>query len=118
MIGNYELRVVGKLDRKLPSGRLFVSTAFVTDSADPYETAVGHPQYNEGELIIVETYRSEAEARKGHLKWAARMLDTPLPKYLESRPRSHISSLLPDEYGKKYYRSDHESDCESGYKEK
>ena len=55
---NYESRSLGRYEED----NLFVSTALVTDSDDPYETAIAHPFYNEGTIVIVETYDSKDDA--------------------------------------------------------
>lgn len=56
-------------------GTTYVSTARVTDGELPYETAIEHPAYNGGRMMIVEAYASKASALRGHAKWL-RMLQT------------------------------------------
>ena len=80
MANNYDERMVARY--KSDDGKLFISTAAVVDSDDPFETAVAHPRYNEGKLIIVETYSSRELAKAGHDKWLAKMTSTDLPKEL------------------------------------
>ena len=79
MMDNYESRKVG--NNKLPNDG-FVSTARVTDSSKPYETAVKHKDYNDGQIIIVEMYDTIEEAKIGHKKWKTIMLNTNLPNQL------------------------------------
>jgi len=81
MACNYEERVVGRYDDE-DDIRFYISTAAVSDSADPFETAVAHPRYNDGELIIVETYASKELAAAGHEEWVAKMTASDLPKEL------------------------------------
>lgn len=59
-----------------------LSTAFVRDGLKPYETAVSHPDYNDGMPIIVEAYDSVDEAKCGHARWVATMKADPLPDML------------------------------------
>ena len=61
---------------------LFVDTCAISDSEQPYETAVGHPLYNSGELIIVEMYDTREDAAAGHVRWVETMTATELPTYL------------------------------------
>ena len=70
MIGRYE------------EGDIFVSTAAINDSDDPYETAVAHPYYNDGHLVIVETYSDLKSAKSGHKKWVSIMTRPELPAVL------------------------------------
>lgn len=58
MIGDYEDRKVARYK----NGDVFVDTCRVTDSDQPYETAVIHPAYNNNHLIVVEMYNSKEEA--------------------------------------------------------
>ena len=78
MLGNHDDRMVGRYE----TDDLFVDTCLVTDVEDPYETAVGHVEYNNGKLIIVETYKTESEAKAGHDRWVDTMLQDNLPESL------------------------------------
>ncbi len=78
MIGNAEERRVATYKKN----GLFVDTCLVTDSDKPYETAVAHPAYNKGKMIIVELYDTKEEAKKGHDKWLKRMTTGKLPETL------------------------------------
>jgi hypothetical protein len=72
---------------------LYVDTAAVSDGDHPYETAVAHPDYNDGEMIIVEAYDTKKEAQVGHVKWVERMT-TNLPEELVDCANSHISQMI------------------------
>lgn len=87
--GNYEQRKVGCDDFEWG----FISTAAVSDGAKPYETAVQHKQYGDGNMVIVEAYDTKAEATKGHAKWVATMTADVLPKVLKDCCNSDISQL-------------------------
>ena len=78
MVGNYEDRMVARF----AEGDLFVSTARVSDSTQPFETAIGHPNYNEAKLVIVEQYDTRDEAMAGHERWLAEMTADVLPTSL------------------------------------
>lgn len=72
---------------------LLVSTIQATDH-DGYETAIAHPDYNDGALIIVECYDSEDEARMGHAKWPATMTTKELPDVLTDNPCDFFGDML------------------------
>lgn len=74
----YEERVVSRFEGL----GFLVDTAEVQDSNDPYETAVEHPYYNDGKMIIVETYANKEAAQEGHDKWLEIMTTEPLPAAL------------------------------------
>lgn len=90
MAGNYEDRKVGRWNGE---NNDFVSTALVTDSLHPYETAICHPDYNNGNLIIVEMYASKKDAIKGHEKWVKVMTSDKLPDSFVDVSSSEISQL-------------------------
>ena len=87
MIGNHAERMVGHYEE----GEVFVDTALVTDANEPYETAVAHPNYNEGEIVIVEMYPYENLAKEGHEKWVKIMTAKELPSELVDVGTSAIS---------------------------
>lgn len=87
--GNYESRKVARYD----SDGLMVSTARVSDGAQPFETAVRHPSYNEGKVVIVEAYDDHASAQAGHNRWVALMTSEALPDKLVDCCNSEIGSL-------------------------
>jgi len=76
---------------------LFVSTAFVNDGSHPYETAVKHKDYNNGEMVIVQSYDSKDAAQKGHKEWIKLMTSNKKPKELLDCFNSEISQLLGEE---------------------
>ena len=90
MIDNYKERKVDRLE----DGDLVIDTASVTDSKNPYETAIKHPSYNEGEWVIVETYKTKEEAIIGHKKWVDIMTSNILPRKLKDASTSFPSMLL------------------------
>lgn len=79
MLDNYEDRKVDRYEE----GDMAISTCSVTDSPQPYETAIMHPEYNGGEHIIVEQYDTAELAQEGHDKWVKVMTATSLPKLLK-----------------------------------
>lgn len=90
MLGNYEDRKVARYEKS----DLLVSTAQVTDSDYPFETAVGHPNYNKGKLVIVEHYESRVAAEQGHKRWIKTMTQKRLPKSLKDVSTSEIAKLV------------------------
>ncbi len=80
-------------------GDLYVSTVWINDSEKEYETAVAHPLYKEGKLIIVECYDSEEEAQIGHDKWVKIMTQEKLPSVLEDNNTSVIGTVLRESQG-------------------
>lgn len=80
MIGSYESRKVARYEKN----GLLVSTCEVYDSEYPHETAVAHPDYNNGMAIVVESYDNKKNAEEGHLKWVEIMTSEKLPSVIES----------------------------------
>ena len=78
MMGNYASRKVARFEKD----DLMVSTCSVTDADKPYETAVAHPSYNDGKIVIVEDYNTVEEAQTGHDKWVKTMTAKKLPATL------------------------------------
>ncbi len=89
MLFNAEQRKVGTYKK----GGLFVDTCEVSDSDEPYETAVAHKKYNKGDIVIVEMYDNLKESEKGHKKWVKKMTSKKLPKELKDVSTSHIAKL-------------------------
>lgn len=89
MMGNYEDRKVDRFEE----GKLMVSTANVNDGKQPYETAICHSEYNNGEHIIVEGYDSKDEAQKGHDEWVKRMTNENLPDSLIDCANSEVQEM-------------------------
>lgn len=89
---NYEDRKVGRWNSE--DGFKMVSTARVADGREPYETAVQHPKYNSGKMIIVECYSDKDAAIKGHAKWLKMTQEDTLPKTLVDCGNAVISQLI------------------------
>lgn len=89
MLNNYEDRKVDKYKE----GDIFISTVKVSDSSSPYETAIGHPLYNNSDLIVVEEYDSIESAKNGHKKWVKTMTEGTLPEVLEDVSSSTIGKF-------------------------
>lgn len=52
-----------------------MGTCAVTDSEEPFETGICHPNYNSGKWVIVEMYNSKERAQAGHDKWVKILRD-------------------------------------------
>lgn len=79
MMGTHEERKVATYDKD----GIFIDTCMITDSNRPYETAVEHPKYNNGTMIIVEMYDTKEDAQKGHDRWVEKMTAKELPKSIK-----------------------------------
>ena len=90
MAGNYEDR---KVDLHTDGDDIMVSTVYVTDGRKDYETAVQHPEYNNGGMVIVECYDTKEEAQAGHNNWVIAIRDEPLPDKLVDCKNAKISQL-------------------------
>lgn len=101
MINTYEERVVASFCE----GGVYVDTALVTGADKPYETAVVHPRYNAGELVIVELYDTKEEAQAGHDRWVARMTASELPKELVDVSSADIAKLRDMAEGNEGWRT-------------
>jgi hypothetical protein len=91
MMGNYEQR---KIDRFEGKNGLIVDTCAVSDSTQPFETAVQHSKYNSGKWIIVELYSTEEKAQTGHKKWVETMTAKKLPKSLTDVSTATIKTMF------------------------
>ena len=89
--GSYEERRVGRYDDE--NVGLMVSTASVNDGAHPFETAVAHPEYNDGAMVIVEAYDTKEDAKVGHERWVTTMIAKELPKQLVDCCNSEVGQL-------------------------
>lgn len=70
MYGTYEERKVANFKGLDCEGNNFtLDTCRVTDSKQPYETALMHPFYNDNEWVILESYDTKEESQAGHNKW-------------------------------------------------
>jgi len=89
MAGNYEERKVAHYEEE----KVMVDTCRVDDSDADYETAVEHPAYNNGSMVIVETYDTKEEAQGGHDKWVTIMTSRSLPDRLFDVSTAAIKKL-------------------------
>lgn len=88
---DYEQRMVGRWDSA--DGRMLVSTAFVRDGFRHYETAVKHPAYNYGKMVIVEAYDTKEAATEGHTRWLGLVETDALPEVLVDCLNCEISVI-------------------------
>lgn len=91
MADNYEDRKIDRWESK--DGLQMVDTCTVNDGRKPYETAVLHPDYNNGKMVIVECYDTKDDAQIGHDKWLNLVLNNKLPSALVDCANSEISQL-------------------------
>ena len=91
-IGNYEDRKVAR--EHFPSCDAFLSTCRVSDGLKEYETALEHPKYNSGKLIIVESYDTKEEAMEGHLRWQKLIIDNALPETIVDCMNGEAAELI------------------------
>lgn len=89
-VGNYADRRVARDDFDWG----FISTARVSDGRKPYETAVEHPEYNDGKMVIVDCYDTKADAAAGHAKWKKRMTAKRLPASLTDVANAEVAQML------------------------
>lgn len=96
MIDNYEERKVDRFERTNEHGEtdLIVDTCLVTDSKQPYETAVSHKAYNNGKWIVVGTYDAKEEAQTGHNRWVEKMTSEDLPDIIIDVSTAGTAGLL------------------------
>lgn len=92
MIGTYKERKVAHFDSK--DKTWWVDTAAVNDSDKPFETAVKHPRYNGGGMVIVELYDTKELAQQGHDNWVKIMSSKRLPKELLDVTTCDIAKLI------------------------
>ena len=72
---------------------LLVSTVTTRDRGQLFETAIKHPQYNNGALVIVQEYNTKEEAQVGHDEWVEKMTQNELPKELMDMSTCKIAEL-------------------------
>ena len=87
----YKDRKVGRWDSE--DGLQMVSTCLVNDGREPFETAVRHPAYNGGDMVIVECYLAKELAQVGHDKWRKLIVSDKLPSALTDCGNSEISQM-------------------------
>lgn len=84
---DYECR---KIDR-YEDENMIIDTCSCPDGDQPFETAIVHPEYDNGRPIIVEAYESKKEAQAGHNRWVQMMTSQDLPTLLKYHSNSFIS---------------------------
>ena len=89
MFDNYEERAVDHFEE----GEIVIDTAAVTDSMQPFETGVCHPNYNNGDWVIVEMYDTKEGAQRGHGKWVKKMTSKKLPTSIKDVSSATIANL-------------------------
>jgi hypothetical protein len=77
----------------------------MTDSLHSYETGVAHPEYNDGDWVIVESYDTENDARDGHEKWVKIMTADSLPAELMDISTSTIANMCETVGGNSFRRN-------------
>lgn len=93
MMDNYEDRKVNRYE----ADDLVIDTAYVTDGNQSYETGISHPEYNQGDWIIVEAYDNKEDALKGHERWVLRMTSENLPSSLKDCKNSEIANSIDED---------------------
>jgi hypothetical protein len=82
---------------RFEQGDLIVDTCGgINDSSWSYETAVCHPEYNDGDWIIVEGYDTEADALAGHANWVKIMTANKMPVKLLDVSSATIAKLADE----------------------
>ena len=107
MMTNYDQRCVAKYDKD----NVFVSTAIVTDAPHPYETAISHPDYNDGTLVIVEYYDSREDAQKGHNEWVTKMTAEKVPLVIKDISDCEIVQFGKALHGEDFFERNFEKKC-------
>jgi hypothetical protein len=89
-------------------GNKIVSTIKAPDLKEPfkYETAISHPNYNDGNIIPVEAFVTREEAEAGHEKWVKLMMDDKLPAVVQDKSKSYFAEVLRKVDGLNYERGD------------
>ena len=93
-MGNYKERAIGRFPIGSKDGAFLVDTVRVGDGIQPFETAVQHPEYNDGDMVIVEAYSTKKDAEVGHEKWVKIMAADELPAELIDCHNTEISQLF------------------------
>ena len=104
MADNYEERKVARHE----SDGLLVDTCAVSDSREPYETAIVALGYNDGKPIIVEMYGTKEAAVAGHERWVALMMSAPPDELVDISTADlagFCDALAEDTGWRKYRRS-------------
>ncbi len=80
-----------------------IDTCLVVDSDMPFETAVRHKDYADGQIIIVELYPTKELALAGHQRWVDLMTAEVLPDSLTVVSTSR-AAILAEANGIVYQR--------------
>jgi hypothetical protein len=97
-MNNYNERKVARF----VEGSTIVDTCRVSDSTQPFETAIEHPRYNGGKWIVVEQYNTKEEAEAGHDKWV-KIMTGELPGVLKDVSEcgmAKLQDILSDDWRK------------------
>lgn len=73
-----------------------VDTCKVVDGKLPVETAVCHPDYNDGDWMIVEAYASIEAALVGHERWVRLVQSDELPDVIADCCNAHCASFAEE----------------------
>jgi len=92
MTSTYESRKIDRYENE--DAHVTVSTATINDSPAYAETAVCHPDYNDGKWIIVENHADRKSAQKAHNNWVKTITTKPLPNKLVDVSRCEVRELL------------------------
>jgi len=77
---DYEERKIERYE----TDEVIVDTCAANDQPEPYkyETGICHREYNDGDWIIVELYKTKKESKTGHKRWVKLMTAEILPEKL------------------------------------
>lgn len=89
MANTYEQR---KVDNTT-ANEVEIDTCSVTDSTQPFETAICSKHYNSGNWIVVEQYDTKKDAQLGHDKWVKTFTES-LPKSVEDVSTCEIMRVI------------------------
>lgn len=91
----------------------YLSTVRVSDGRKPIETALSHPLYNDGNLIIVDCYDTEEEALVGHNAWKEKIVNNNIPDAIVdccNSELSRVSSEMFEDYNTVFERKKEDKD--------
>ena len=86
---NYEERKVARYEKD----DIRIDTCYCSDTEKPIETAISHPNYNDGKWIIVDYADTKKEALLKHNKWVKKMTSEKLPEQIKDVSTAGITSL-------------------------
>lgn len=96
LVNIYEEMLLNYEQRKVETTRInnaIIDTSMIMDSSSPYETGICHPDYNQGDWVIVELYDTKELAKIGHKKWVKLFSLEQLPTYLIDANRCIINDI-------------------------